>query len=191
MRWLFLKEMHLDVLYNISNLRSDLRRPGSASHRPLPLFWIEPPPSLVNLSVSQSITCLFGHIYHTTTCSQKGSPKIHHDAPRNACGMHIDARWVCHVLTLRSPNQVITLNNHHVFIMFHITCDIIVQTISPFMPSIIENMWSLLELTANNTDWICLTLLLTRTEHWSLTRVIYFPYPILSLTQGLTQSRHP
>jgi hypothetical protein len=44
------------------------------------------------------------------------------------------------------------LNNHYVFIMFHITYDIIVQTLSQFMPSIIRNVRSFPELSAGSTD---------------------------------------
>jgi hypothetical protein len=111
------------------------------------LFWIQPAHDLVNPSVYQSISCLFGCIYHTTTCSlmlatcsHKGDLKIHLDAPRNACDVRTAAGRVCRVLTHRSPNQVIMLNDHYVFIMFHISYDIIVQIISQFMPSIIGNV---------------------------------------------------
>jgi hypothetical protein len=122
-------------------------------------FWIQPVHTLVNPSVYQSIYCLFGCIYHTTTCSlmlatcsHKGDPKIHPDAPRNACGVRTAAGRVCHVLTLRSPNQVIMLNDHYVFIMFHITYDIIVQILSQFMPSIIRKVRIFPELSAGSTD---------------------------------------
>jgi hypothetical protein len=86
------------------------------------------------------------------TCSHKGDPKIHPDAPRNARGVRTATGRVCHVLTHRSPNQVIILNDHYVFIMFHITYDIILQTLSQFMPSIIGNVRSFPELSAGNTD---------------------------------------
>jgi hypothetical protein len=143
----------------------DLLRIGRCS-----LFWIQPAHALVNLSVYQSIPCLFRCIYHTTTCylmlatcSHKGDPKIHPDAPRNACGVRTVAGWVCRVLTPWSPNHLIMMNDHYVFIMFHITYDIIVQTLSQFMPSIIGNLRSSPELPAGSTDWISLTLDLTRT----------------------------
>jgi hypothetical protein len=74
------------------------------------------------------------------TCSHKGDPKIHPDAPRNECGVRTAAGRVRRVLTHRYPNQVIMLNDHYVFVMFHITYDIIVQTLSQFMPSIIRNV---------------------------------------------------
>jgi hypothetical protein len=67
-------------------------------------------------------------------CSHKGDPKIHPDAPRKACGVRTAAGRVYHVLTHRSPNQVIMLNDHYVYIMFRITYDTIVQTLSQFMP---------------------------------------------------------
>jgi hypothetical protein len=86
------------------------------------------------------------------TCSHKGDPKIHPDAPRNACGVRTATGRVYRVLTHRSPNQVIMLNDHYVFIMFHITYDIIVQTLSQFMPSIIGNLRSFPELSAGSTD---------------------------------------
>jgi hypothetical protein len=85
------------------------------------------------------------------TCSHKGDPKIHPDAARNACGVRAAAGRV-HVLTHRPPNQVTMLNDHYVFIMFHITYDIIVQTLSQFMPSIIWNVRSFPELFAGSTD---------------------------------------
>jgi hypothetical protein len=66
--------------------------------------------------------------------------------------MRTAAGRVCHVLTLGSPNQVIMLNDPYVFIMFHITYDIIVQTLSQFMPSIIGNLRSFAELSARSTD---------------------------------------
>jgi hypothetical protein len=48
---------------------SHLRRPGSCSHQPLlPVLDITST-RLLNLSVFQSIPCLFGCIYQTTTCS--------------------------------------------------------------------------------------------------------------------------
>jgi hypothetical protein len=84
------------------------------------------------------------------TCSHKGDPKIHPDAPRNACHVRIAARQVCCVLTRRSPNQVIMLNDHFVFIMFHVTYNIIVQTLSQFKPSIIRNLRSFPELSAGS-----------------------------------------
>jgi hypothetical protein len=75
------------------------------------LFWIQPTHSLVNISVFWLIPYLFGCIYHTTTCSlmlythsHKGDPKIHPDAPRNACGVQTATRWVFRVFTRRSPN---------------------------------------------------------------------------------------
>jgi hypothetical protein len=143
----------------------DLLRIGRCS-----LFWIQPAHALVNPSVYQSITCLFGCFYHTTTCSlmlatrsHKGDPKMHPDAPRNACGVRTAAGWVCRVLTNRSPNQVVMLNDHYVFVMFHITCDIIVQTLSQLKPSIIGNVQIFPELSAGSKDWISLTLVLTRT----------------------------
>jgi hypothetical protein len=86
------------------------------------------------------------------TCAHKRDPKIHPDAPRNACGVRTAAGRVCRVLTHRSPNQVIMLNDHYVFIMFHITYDIIVQTLSQFIPSIIGNVQSFPELSAGSTD---------------------------------------
>jgi hypothetical protein len=86
------------------------------------------------------------------TCSHKGDPKIHPAAPRNACSVRNAAGRVCRVLTHRSPNQVIMLNDHYVFIMFHITYDIIIQTLSQFMPSIIRNVRSFPELSAGSTD---------------------------------------
>jgi hypothetical protein len=85
-------------------------------------------------------------------CSHKGDPKIHPDAPRNACGVQTAVGRVCRVLTHRSPNQVIMLNDHYVFVMFHITYDIIVQTLSQFMPSIIGNVQSFPELSVGSTD---------------------------------------
>jgi hypothetical protein len=134
------------------------------------LFWIQLAHALVNTSVYQSIPCLFGCIYHTTTCSlmlatcsHKGDPKIHPDAPRNACGVRTTAERVCRVLTHRSPNKVTMLNDHYVFVMFHITYHIIVQTLSQFMPSIVGNVRSFPELSAGSTDRISLTLVLTRT----------------------------
>jgi hypothetical protein len=143
----------------------DLLRIGRCS-----LFWIQSAHGLVNPSVYQSIPCLFGCIYHTTTCFlmlatcfHKEYPKIHPAAPRNACGVWTAAGWVCHVLTHRSPNQLIMLNDHYVFIMFHITYDIIIQTLSQFMPSIIGNVRGFSELSAGSTDWISLTLVLTWT----------------------------
>jgi hypothetical protein len=36
--------------------------------------------------------------------------------------------------------------------MLHVTCDIIIQTVSPSMPSIIRNMQSFPELTTGSTD---------------------------------------
>jgi hypothetical protein len=73
-------------------------------------------------------------------CSHKGYPRIYPDAPRNACGVWTAAGRVCRVLTHRSPNQLTMLNDHYVFIMFHITYDIIVQTLSQFMSSLIGNV---------------------------------------------------
>jgi hypothetical protein len=73
-------------------------------------------------------------------CSHKGDLKIHPDAPRNACGVRTAVGRVCRVVTRRAPNQVIMLNDHYVFIMFHVTYDIIVQTLSQLMPSIIGNV---------------------------------------------------
>jgi hypothetical protein len=106
----------------------DLFRIGRCS-----LFWIQPAHSLVNPSMFQSIPCLFECTYHTTTCSlmlatcsHQGDSKIHLDAPRNACGVRTAAGGVCRILTHRSPNQVIMLNDHYVFIMFHVTYNIIV-----------------------------------------------------------------
>jgi hypothetical protein len=86
------------------------------------------------------------------TCPHKEYPKIHPAAPRNSCGVRTAAGRVCRVLTNRSPNQVIMLNDHYVFIMFHITYDIIIQTLSQFMPSIIGNVRSFPELSADSTD---------------------------------------
>jgi hypothetical protein len=77
---------------------------------------------------------------------------IHPDAPRNACGVRTAAGRVCRVLTHRSPNQVIMLNDRYVFIMFHITYDIIVQTLSQFKASIIRNVRRFPELSAGCTD---------------------------------------
>jgi hypothetical protein len=141
--------MRIDVLYNISKIQpdqtqgdQDLLRIGRCS-----LFWIQPAHALVNPSMYQSIPCIFGCIYHATTCSlmlatcsHKGYPKIHPDAPRNACAVRTATGRVCRVLTHGSPNQVIMLNDHYVFVMFHSTCNIIVQTLSQFMPSIIGNV---------------------------------------------------
>jgi hypothetical protein len=74
------------------------------------------------------------------TCSHKVFSKIHPNAPRNACGVWTTTgRGYC-VLAHRCPTQVMIQNNHYVFIMFHVTYDIIVQSISPFMPSIIYNV---------------------------------------------------
>jgi hypothetical protein len=78
--------------------------------------------------------------------SHKEDPKIHPDAPRKACGMRTATGQVCRVLTCRSPNQVTILTNHHVFI-----CDIIVQTLSPFVASIIGNVQSFPELPTGYT----------------------------------------
>jgi hypothetical protein len=86
------------------------------------------------------------------TFSHKGNPRIHPDAPRNACGMRTAAGRVCCVLTHESPNQVIILSNHHVFVMFHVIYNIIVQTLSPFTTSIIRNVQSFPELPAVSTD---------------------------------------
>jgi hypothetical protein len=86
------------------------------------------------------------------TCYHKGDPKIHPDAPRNACGVRTAAGRVCCVLTHRSPNPVIMLNDHYVFVMFHITYDIIVQTLSQFMHPITGNVRSFPELSASSTD---------------------------------------
>jgi hypothetical protein len=152
---------------------------------------------MVNPSVLQSITYLFGCIYHTKMCSQilatfsyKGDPKIHPDAPRNVCGVRTAAGRFCRVLTHRSPNQMIILSNNHVFVMFHVTYDIIVQTLSPFMTSIFRNVQWFPELPVDSTDWISLTLVLTWTWPISLSRVIYLPNPVPNLTRGLTWS-HP
>jgi hypothetical protein len=101
------------------------------------LFWIQPAHALVNLSMFQSIPCLFWSIYHTTTCSlmlamcsHKGDPKIHPDAPRNACGMPTIVGQVCRIITPWSSTQVTIHHNHPVFIMWHVTADSIVETIS-------------------------------------------------------------
>jgi hypothetical protein len=133
------------------------------------LFWIQPAHALVNLSVFQSIPCLFWSIYHTTTCSLmlatcslKGDPRIHPDAPRNACGIPTVAGWVCHVITLWSPTQVTIHHNHLVFVMQHVTADSIVRTVSWFMASIIGNVQFFHEEFAEITDWISLALVLTR-----------------------------
>jgi hypothetical protein len=201
--------MRLDVLYNISkiSLRSNPRRPGFSLHRllllvldptsALPSKSIQPTHSLVNLSVFQSIPCLFGCIYHTrmcslmlVTCFHKGFPKIHPDASKNACGVWTTVGHVCCVLTRWSPTQVIIQINDQVFIMFHITYDIIVQTVSQLMHSIIRNMWSTPELSVGSTDWISLIIVLTQTGHRSLTRVIYYTYFVSNPTRGLTWS-HP
>jgi hypothetical protein len=69
----------------------------------------------------------------------KGDTRIHPDAPRNTCAVQTAVGQVCHVLTLRSHIQLIILNNHHVFIMFHIIYDIVVQTVYPLIPSFIGN----------------------------------------------------
>jgi hypothetical protein len=73
-------------------------------------------------------------------CSHNEDPKIHPNAPRNVCGVRTAAGRVCCVLTRRSPNQVIIQNNNYAFIMFHITYHIIVETLSPSMPSIIGKL---------------------------------------------------
>jgi hypothetical protein len=85
---------------------------------------------LYNIS---KIPCLFVLIYHTTmcslmlaTCSHKGFPKIHPDAPRNACGVWTIARRVYRVLTRQSPTQLIIQNNDHVLSMSHVSYDIII-----------------------------------------------------------------
>jgi hypothetical protein len=86
------------------------------------------------------------------TFSQKGDPKIHPDTPRNACGLPLNKFAVFSPPPPRSPNQVIILSNHHVLVMFHVTYDIIVKTLSPFMTSIIRNLQSFPELPAGSTD---------------------------------------
>jgi hypothetical protein len=107
----------------------DLVRIGRCS-----LFWILPAHALVNLSMFQAIPCLFEGIYHTTMCSHMLStfslewfPKIHPDAPRNACGVQNAAGLVYRIITPWSPTQV-TINHHHLmFIMLHVSADSIVQ----------------------------------------------------------------
>jgi hypothetical protein len=135
------------------------------------LFWIQPAHTLINLSVFQSIPCLFWSIYHITTCSlmlstcsHKVDTKIHPDAPKNACGMQTVVGWVCLVITPWSPTQVTIHHNHLVLIMSHITVDSIVQTISWFMPSIIGNVQIFPDVSAEITDWISPALVLTRTQ---------------------------
>jgi hypothetical protein len=120
--------------YSKFNLSSDMKRPGSCLHRPLLPFWIQPAHALVNISLFQSIPCLFGCIYDTTTCSEmlatffhKQFPKIHTDSPRNACGVQTAAGRVSRVINPWSPTQVTIHHYHLVFIMLHITEDSIVQ----------------------------------------------------------------
>jgi hypothetical protein len=145
--------------YTKFSLRSDPRRPGSVSHWLL-LPVLDPTSACPGKSIRVPINSLhFRCIYHTTTCSlmlatcsHKGDPKIHPDAPRNACGVWTAAGRVCRVLTHRSPNQLIMLNDHYVFIMLHISYDIITQTLSQFMPSIIGNLRSFPELSVGSTD---------------------------------------
>jgi hypothetical protein len=145
--------------YPTISLRSYSRSPRSSLHWPLLPILDATSAHHVKSTVLQSIPCLFGCIYHTTTCSQmlatfshKRYPKIYPDAPRNACGVRTAAGQVCLVLTHRCPNQVTILSNHHVFIMLHATCNIIVQTLSPFMISTIKNVQSFHELSADSTD---------------------------------------
>jgi hypothetical protein len=119
----------------------------------------------------QSIPCLFWSIYQTTSCSlmlamcsHKGGPKIHPDAPRNACGVRTVAGWVCRVITPWSPTQLAIHHNHLVFILSHVTVDSIVQTVSWFMPSIIGKIQIFPEVSAEITNWITPALVLTRTQ---------------------------
>jgi hypothetical protein len=67
------------------------------------------------------------------TCSYEGDTKFHPNAPRNVSGVWTAAGRDCRVLTLRSPNQMIIQNYHLMFVMFHVTMDIIVQTVSLFI----------------------------------------------------------
>jgi hypothetical protein len=118
----------------------------------------------------KSITWLFWSMYHTTTCclmldtcSHKWYPKIHPDAPRNACGVPTITRQVYRVITTWYPTQVTIHHNHLVFIMSHITADSIVQIVSWFMSSIIRNVQIFTEVFAKITDWMSPTLVLTKT----------------------------
>jgi hypothetical protein len=153
----------------------------------------------------QSIPCFFGCIFHTTmcslmlsTCSHKGFPKIHPDAPRKVCGMQTAARRVCRVTTLWSPTHMTIHHNHLVFIMFHITADSIVQTVSWFMPSIIKGVQIFPKVYVEITYWISPALVLTQTQPgwpFSLIRrnlrvnpTQIFPYPMKSnLSLALTK----
>jgi hypothetical protein len=130
------------------SLRGDPRRPRSTLHRPLlPILDLSSvlPGKSIRVTVN-TMPLLMHRSNHDvfpdiSYVFQKVFPKIHPNAPRNACGMRTAAGWLCRVITPRSPTQVTIHNNHLVFIMFPVTMDIIVQIVARFIPSIIENMW--------------------------------------------------
>jgi hypothetical protein len=183
--------------YPTISLISDSRRPRSASHWPLlPIldltsahldksiriainslpFWMHL--SYYNVFLDVSYVLPQRRSQDSSWCTQERVWRVN-------C---IWTRLPCSHLPISQPCDY--TEHHHVFVMFHITYDIIVQTLSPFVTSIIKNMQSFPELPVGSTDWISLTLILTWIWPISLTRMIYLPNHVLNPTQGLTWS-HP
>jgi hypothetical protein len=131
-RWCFLMS---SIAYPKFSLSSHPRRPRSCSHQCL-----LPVLDLTSTHPGKSIHVLINsfpfwmHLSYRNVfpdvsyVSQKWFPKIHPDAPRNACSVQNGVGRVCRVITPWSPTQVIIHHHHLVFIMLHITEDSIVQT---------------------------------------------------------------
>jgi hypothetical protein len=151
--------------------RGDPRGSRSSSHKPL-LPVLNLTSAIPGKSIHVPVNCvpiLMHRSYHNvfpdvSYVFPKGFPKIHPDAPRNACGVRTAAGRVCRVITPRSPTQVTIHHNNLMFIMFHVTVDIRVQTVSWFMPSIIGNLWIFAELSVDIIDWISPAWVLTWTR---------------------------
>jgi hypothetical protein len=133
--------------YSKFSSRSDSRRPGSSSHRSLP-----PVLDLTSALCVKSICVPINSLPFSIHISYNNVlPDVRYVFPQrisqepSRCTQErvwlLDCRSTrlsCSHPLISTP--VVLQNNHHVLIMFYVNYDIMVQTVSPFTPSIIRNV---------------------------------------------------